>query len=100
MLRSLGLFALAVCPVAAFAQPPTHRVELTDHQTIQVGIGYEIRTVNFAVTRWMAFLPEPPELPSQTKLKTAAEPAGKVIAEKSPLARKVRMFDLPVANPL
>lgn len=82
------------------AQPATHRIEITEHQTIQASIGYEIRTTNFAVARWTAFLPEPPELPSQIKLKTTTEPAGKLIAEKSPIARKVRLFDVPVANPV
>ena len=83
-----------------FAQPVTHRIEYADNQTIQASIGYEIRTVNFMVTRWTAFLPEPPELPSQVKVKTFAEPAGRLIAEKSPLARKMRMFDFQIANPM
>ncbi len=59
---------------------------------------YEIKTTNFAATRWMVFLPEPPELPSQTKVKTTSEPAAKVGAEKSLLARKVRYIDVPVPN--
>ena len=71
--RSL-VYCLAVHSLA-FAQPVTHRIEYADNQTIQASIGYEIRTVNFMVTRWTAFLPEPPELPSQVKVKTFAEPA-------------------------
>jgi len=95
-------FAFVVClavPSGTFAQQPTHRIEFTDHQSITASIGYELRSREFAVTRWIVALAEPPELPSQTKLKVTSEPASKVIAEKSPMARKLRMFDVPLANP-
>ena len=78
---AFALIALQVLCSVAFAQTPTHRIEFAEHQTIQASIGYEIRTTNFAVARWTAFLPEPPELPSQIKIKTTTEPAGKLIAE-------------------
>lgn len=88
-----------LAPTAAAAQTPTHRIEIADHQSVQAGIGYEVRSRDFAVTRWMVYIAEPPELPSQTKVKAVCEPEGKSITEKSPLARKVRLFDIPLANP-
>ncbi|MDB5310913.1 MAG: transglutaminase [Gemmataceae bacterium] len=91
---------LMACPVPARAQAPPQKIEVADRQTVAASITYEIRTTTFAVARWTAFLPEPPELPSQTKVKTTASPGGKVVAEKSPLARKVRVIDVPVANPM
>lgn len=92
--------ALLLLPAVVVAQPPTVRVEAKDHQKITATIRYELHTTNFAVTRWTAFMPEPPELPSQTKVKATLTPAGRLIAEKSPLARKVRVIDLPVPNPV
>ena len=100
LMRSVAALVVILSSNSASAQTPTHRIEIADHQTIQASIGYEIRTTNFAVARWTAFLPEPPELPSQIKIKTTTEPAGKLIAEKSPIARKVRLFDVPVASPV
>ncbi|MFO0805022.1 MAG: transglutaminase family protein [Gemmataceae bacterium] len=94
-----AVLVLVIGASVAAAQPPTHRMELTDFQTVQATIGYELRSRDFEVSRWMAYIAEPPELPSQTKLKVTAEPAGKIVPEKSPLARKVRLFDAPIAKP-
>ena len=52
--RLLAAAAIVFGPIAAAAQPPTHRIECTDYQTIVASIGYEIRTTNFTVTRWLA----------------------------------------------
>jgi transglutaminase-like putative cysteine protease len=71
----------------------------TDRQTVTATITYEMSTANFAVARWQAFLSEPPELPSQTKVQVTATPGGRVLTEKSLLARKVRFVDVPVAPP-
>lgn len=87
-----------LCASSAFGQP-THRIEAADHQSVSASIGYELRSTDFAVSRWMVYMAEPPELPSQSKVKAATEPASKVIAEKSPLARKVRFFDMSVPAP-
>lgn len=95
----LPAFVLLLEQVPLAAQAPTHKIEATDQQTVNATITYEVRTTNFAVTRWTAFLPEPPELPSQTKVKATSTPTSKVVAEKSPLARKIRLIDVPVPNP-
>lgn len=81
------------------AQPPLLKIEATDHETVSATITYETLARNCIVSRWTAFLPEPPELPSQTGVKTTSTPTGKVVAEKSPLARNVRMIDLQIAKP-
>jgi hypothetical protein len=95
----LAVVALAVLATAAPAQSPTHKIEYTDKQTVNATITYEIKATNFVVTRWIAFLPEPPVLPSQPRVKTTSRPAGKVVTEKSPLARPVRKIEVPVARP-
>jgi hypothetical protein len=94
------VFALLLWSAPAAAQAPLQKIEAADHQAVAATITYEIRTSDFTVTRWTAFLPEPPELPSQAKVKVAADPPGRLVSEKSPLARKVRMIDLPVAKPV
>lgn len=81
------------------AQRPTYRIEAADVQKINATITYEIRTRRFTVSRWMLFLPEPPELPSQHGVKVKATPAGRVVTEKSLLGRKVRFIDHTLRNP-
>jgi transglutaminase-like putative cysteine protease len=98
----LFLHALAVlflCASASRAQQPTHRIEATDLRKVSATITYELKTKTFAVSRWLLFLPEPPELPSQGVVKVTTEPVGKVVTEKSLLERKVRYIEVPVANP-
>lgn len=99
---AVAALLLALPCAAATAQPPApkFKIQAADHQTVTATIGYEIRTTNYAVSRWIVYVPEPPELPSQTKVKTTSTPVAKVVAEKSPIARKVRLIDLPVANPV
>jgi transglutaminase-like putative cysteine protease len=101
MSRSSALLiaALVLLPGGANGQAPTQRLEVTDHQTVEATIRYEMQARNCVVTRWTAFFPDPPELPSQGRVKTTTSPASKVMAEKSLLARKVRMVDVPVAKP-
>lgn len=101
MLRWLcALFACLIPAMPASAQAPTHRIEAADRQSVSASIGYEIGSTNFAVSRWMVYLADPPELPSQIKVKVTSKPASKVMAEKSPLARKVRLFDLTLPMPM
>jgi transglutaminase-like putative cysteine protease len=100
IVRGFAVAALFVAlSVGASAQSPTHRMLIIDHRTIAASIGFDIHTTDFTVTRWIVYLPEPPELPSQTKVKTAFEPLGTTIAEKSLLARKIRVIDVPLAAP-
>lgn len=100
MLRAVAVpFALLLCAAPAAAQQPRYKLESTDRQKVTATLTYELRTTDFAVSKWMIFLPEPPELPSQSAVKTTASPVGKVVAEKSDLARKVRYIEIPVARP-
>jgi transglutaminase-like putative cysteine protease len=91
---------LLLCASAALAQQPALRIETADVQKVNATITYELKTKNFAVTKWMIFLPEPPELPSQGSVKVTADPVGKIVSEKSLLERKVRYIELPVADPV
>ncbi|QJW96031.1 transglutaminase-like domain-containing protein [Frigoriglobus tundricola] len=96
------LFAVGVLLLSAAlagAQPPALRIEATDRQKVNATITFDIKTTNFAATKWMIFLPEAPELPSQVKVKTVANPVGKVLTEKSPLRRPVRYIERSVAVP-
>jgi len=94
----VGFFALLLCAAPALAQP-AYKVEATDHQKVRATASYEITTTKFAVSKWMAFLSEPPELPSQREVKTTFDPTGVGLAEKSLLARRVRYFERAVSNP-
>jgi transglutaminase-like putative cysteine protease len=88
-----ALLAILLLAGAAPAEPPAHRIEAADAQKVSATITYELRTKEYAVSRWMVFLPEPPELPWQRGVKVKAATAGRVVAEKSLLARKVRFID-------
>ncbi len=87
---------------AAIAQPPapTHKIVATDRQTVAATITYKVNTTRFAVTRWMVFLPEPPELPSQGMVKTTGDAGTKIVTEKSSLARTVRYLEVSIAKPV
>ncbi len=95
----LAVLAVLLGDALAAAQAPTHRIVATNHQTVNATITYEVYATRFAVTRWMVFLPVPPELPSQTRVKATTEPVGKLAADRSPLARPVRFIDVPVPDP-
>jgi len=57
--------AILLLAGSASAQQPKFKIEAIDRQTVSATITYELTTTKFAVDRWMIFLPEPPELPSQ-----------------------------------
>lgn len=106
VLSSVVLAVLAAtvpsAPAGRAADPasrPGVRIEATDRQTVTATITYEARAADVAVTRWTAFLPEPPELPSQVRVRVTADPPGVVVTERSPLARPVRFIDVPVRDP-
>lgn len=90
---------LSAAVLSAQQPKPNYKMELTDRQNIDARINYEIQTRNFTVNRWVVYLPEPPELPSQTNVKVSSTPKPIVMTEKSPLGRKVRQADIPVAMP-
>ena len=96
-LVAIGVVLLSSALVGA--QPPALRIEATDRQKVNATITYEIKTTNFAATRWMIFLPEAPTLPSQVKVKTVADPSGKLLTEKSLLRRPVRYIERSEAVP-
>lgn len=103
MLRPLVLVAAfgSLCGALQAQQPAVkHKMVTADHQNVTATITYEIKTTKFAANRWLVYLAEPPELPGQTKVKVSSVPEGKVVAEKSPLARDVRFFDVAVAEPV
>ena len=90
--------ALLLLAGAASAQP-THRIEATDAARVKATITYELQAKTLAASKWMLFLAEPPELPSQRDVRVKCEPAGRVVGEKSTLARKVRYVEVNVASP-
>jgi transglutaminase-like putative cysteine protease len=99
MRRVLALLTLVLLAGLAPAQQPAYRIEAADAKRVAATIGYEIRMKSFAVDKWMVFLPEPPELPSQRDVKVKAAPAGKLVFEKSALGRRVRFIEMPVTKP-
>src|ERR1700684_2426242 len=82
-----------------YAQAPKYKIQATDYQTVTATISYEIRTTKFAVDHWLVFMADPPELPSQSLLKSTCDPEAKIVTEKSLLARNVRFIDLTVEKP-
>ncbi len=103
MIRSFCFSTLALLLPAAtlWAESPSPqwKIVAADHQNIEARINYEVHTSTYVVNRWMAYLPEPPELPSQSNIKVTTKPKSKLMSEKSSLARKVRQFDIAVPNP-
>jgi transglutaminase-like putative cysteine protease len=96
---STGCLLLSAAVLFAESPALSWKIETRDRQIIEARISYEVHTTTFIVNRWMAYMPEPPELPSQTNLKVSSTPKSKVMSERSPLARKVRQFDVAVPIP-
>jgi len=97
MARCAGLlFALLASPVLA---QPRFVLESTEVQTVEAVIRYQIEFNRFTADRWMIYLPRPPELPGQLKVKASTTPASKLLAEKSPLARPVFFIDQRASSP-
>ncbi len=65
--RFFPLLVWALMPGAVAAQAPTHRLVVTDHQTIQAGIGYDLRSRDFVVQRWIAYIAEPSPTSAMTR---------------------------------
>lgn len=93
MKRFALALALAAVGAARADERPAHKLVTADAKRVSATIGYEMRADKFGVTKWHVFLPDAPELPSQSRVKTTTEPATKVVAEKGPLARTVRYFE-------
>lgn len=93
MKRLALALALAVTGAARADERPAHKLVSADAKRVSATIGYELRADKFGVTKWQVFLPDAPELPSQTKVKTVTTPATKVLTEKGAQARKVRYFE-------
>ncbi|HEY1188820.1 MAG TPA: transglutaminase domain-containing protein [Gemmata sp.] len=98
--RALVTLVLIAGSVTGQQPAVKEKIVTTDHQNIKATITYEIKTTTFAAGRWLVYIAEPPELPSQAKVKVTAEPKSEVGPEKSPLARPVRYFDVTVPNPV
>jgi transglutaminase-like putative cysteine protease len=100
MLRAhLALIACLGFATNALAQTPKYKIQISDYQTVTATMSYEIQTTEFAADRWLVFLPDPPELPSQSLMKVVSDPVGTVVTENSSLARNVRFIDLKVDEP-
>jgi transglutaminase-like putative cysteine protease len=97
---SIAVFLLSTTVLSAQTPTTVYRIESTDRQTVEATITYQLQAKDFIVRRWVAYMPEPPELPSQTSLKVTCIPTSKVVAERSALARKVRLVDSSVASPV
>ncbi len=100
MLRAhLALIACLGFAATSLAQAPKYKIQIGDYQTVTATMSYEIQTMEFAANRWLVFLPDPPEHPSQSLLKVVSDPVGKIVIENSALARNVRFIDLKVDEP-
>ncbi len=96
---SASITLLSTAILFAESPAPQWKIVAQDHQNIEARINYEVRTTSYIVSRWMAYLPEPPELPSQTNIKVTTKQKSKLMSERSSIARKVRQFDIPVPIP-
>jgi transglutaminase-like putative cysteine protease len=94
------LLTVATLCVGACAQSAHQKLLVAICQSIHATIQYEIETTRFAVSRWLVFLPELPELPSQTEVRLTDSVGAKPAAECSALARPVRFWDHAVAHPV
>lgn len=73
-------------------------IEASELQKVEATISYPIEMTRFAVDRWQIFLPKPPELPGQIKIKASTTPMSKPVIEKSPLARSMFLIDQVVGK--
>ncbi len=96
---STATLLLSVAVLSAETPSPKWKIEAEDRENVEARMSYEIHTTNFLVNRWMVYMPEPPELPSQTNVKVSGSPKCKIVAERSAIARKVRLTDLTVIGP-
>jgi transglutaminase-like putative cysteine protease len=103
IIRAFGCSAanlvLSAAVLAAEPPAPKWKVEAQDRQNIEARITYEVYTTTYTVDRWIAYMPEPPELAAQTNIKVTSTPKSKVVSERSSLARKIRHFDIAMPNP-
>lgn len=91
------LLLVSLAAAAPPADPPRHRIEAADHRRVTATTTYEVRAPGFAAAKWVAFVPQAPELPSQTKVKTTVTPNGQAVADKSEPARP--LVRVTVNNP-
>ena len=91
MVRTLALLAILVAtPVHAQMR---HAIQTAEARKVEVTITYRIECNRFSAERWMVYVPRPPELPGQVRVKASTTPTSKLTAEKSPLARPMFLFD-------
>src|SRR5580700_516956 len=76
---SLATLFLSVAVLAAEAPVPTVKVEVQDRQNIEARIAYEVYTTTYTVNRWIAYMPEPPEMASQTNIKLIFDSPGLIL---------------------
>jgi transglutaminase-like putative cysteine protease len=80
----------AVLSMALIEDPaPAYRLEVRDARRVEAVQTFDIHTPHLTAVEWIIVAAQAPELPGQTGVRTALEPAGVARAELSPLHRPV-----------
>jgi transglutaminase-like putative cysteine protease len=95
-----AILALVLFAGYASAQQPPYKLEITDVHKVNATITYEIKTKEFTAKKWMIFVHEPPDTPSQGNVTTKSVPAGEIRTEKGPLERKARYIEIIPEKPM
>lgn len=93
----LVLLLGAISAAAARADSP-YVLEKTPGQHMQAVLTFEIHCPQVTAQKWVAFVCQAPELPSQSNVRTRMTPAGEQIRDSSPWQRPVLRAIVPVKD--
>jgi hypothetical protein len=91
------LVALTAFPGLLRAEEP-YALEVQEAQRVGAVMTHEAAATDFRVQNWLIFVAKAPELPSQVRVRSLAQPAGEVIKELSPLRREVLALRIPATS--
>lgn len=99
MVLTLRVRALAGACCAILCAPISsasdYVIETRMAQRIEATLTQEIKAPGLDADEWVAFMAQPPELPSQSDIKVATEPGSKQVADLSDLKRTLLMIRAP-----
>jgi Transglutaminase-like superfamily len=104
MPRAIATLILLSLPVLGRADEPKYFLETKDVQKVVAKLPYGVTCPKIQATEWAVVMPQLPELPGQTKVKTtlAAVPPGPtavLLKDRNALARPMLALRIPAKTP-